>query len=89
MSSAIVDSTANEIDEELLSYQPNGIDLFDLDGQVFDTDIEVTNKKTEAYSPENENLVVEDQFKNSYSENNEEEDAQMMKIGNVKNLYHI
>ena len=75
MSSAIVDSTANEIDEELLSYQPNGIDLFDLDGQVFDTDIEVTNKKTEAYSPENENLVVEDQFKNSYSENNEEEEA--------------
>ena len=74
MSSGIVDITANEIDKELLSCQPIGIDLFVLDSQVFDTDVNVTNEKTEAYSPEKENLTVEDQFKKSYSENNEEEE---------------
>ena len=71
MSSGIVDITANEIDKELLSCQPIGIDLFVLDSQVFDTDVNVTNEKTETYSPEKENLTVEDQFKKSLSTSHE------------------
>ena len=77
MSSVVVmeaDSTSNEIDEELLSYEP-GIDLFVLEGQVFDTDVDVMNEKTEeAYSPVNENLVVDVQFEKTFSKNNEEEE---------------